>query len=81
MYKRQLLIKPLLQQTDALNVMPIAVAKYYESQGVLNILPIELPCRMDAFGIITVDGHLMSPGAALLLRYVREVAKDIYQIA
>ena len=76
-----LLIKPLLQQTDALNVMPIAVAKYYESQGVLNILPIELPCRMDAFGIITVDGHLMSPGAALLLRYVREVAKDIYQIA
>jgi hypothetical protein len=27
-----LLIKPLLQQTDALNVMPIAVARYYESQ-------------------------------------------------
>lgn len=73
-----LLIKPLLQQTDALNVMPIAVAKYYESQGVLNILPIELPCRMDAFGIITVDGHILSPGAELLLKSVREVAREIY---
>ena len=73
-----LMIKPLLQQTDALNVMPVAVAQYYESQGVLNILPIELPCRMDAYGIIMVDGHLMSPGAELLLRYVREVAREIY---
>jgi DNA-binding transcriptional LysR family regulator len=73
-----LLIKPLLQQTDALNVMPIAVARYYESQGVLNILPIELPCRMDAYGIITVDGHILSPGAELLLKAVREVAKELY---
>ena len=73
-----LLIKPLLQQTDALNVMPIAVARYYESQGVLNILPIELPCRMDGYGIITVDGHILSPGAELLLKAVREVAKTLY---
>ena len=72
-----LLIKPLLQQTDALNVMPIAVAQYYESQGVLKILPIELPCRMDAYGIITVDGHIMSPGATLLLKSVREVAREL----
>jgi DNA-binding transcriptional LysR family regulator len=74
-----LLITPLLQQTDALNVMPIAVAKYYESQGVLSILPIELPVRMDAYGIITVDGHLMSPGAELLLRIVREEARSMAQ--
>ncbi len=74
-----LLITPLLQQTDALNVMPIAVAQYYESQGVLNILPIELPVRMDAYGIITVDGHLLSPGAELLLRTVREEAQKMAQ--
>ena len=74
-----LLITPLLQQTDALNVMPVAVAKYYESQGVLSILPIELPVRMDAYGIITVDGHLMSPGAELLLRIVREEARSMAQ--
>ncbi|MGV7206934.1 LysR family transcriptional regulator [Oxalobacteraceae bacterium A2-2] len=73
-----LLIVPLLQETDALNVMPIAVARYYESRGVLSILPIELPCRMDAFGIITVDGHLLSPGARLLLDTVRQVARELY---
>lgn len=72
-----LLVTPLLQQTDALNVMPVAVAKYYESQGVLNILPIDLPCRMDAYGIITVEGHIMSPGASLLLKSVREVAREL----
>ncbi|MBJ7312676.1 LysR family transcriptional regulator [Rugamonas sp. CCM 8940] len=73
-----LLVTALLQQTDALNVMPIAVARYYASLNVLSILPIELPCRMDAFGIITVDGHLPSPGAQLLLQTVRKVAKEIY---
>ncbi|NRR30761.1 LysR family transcriptional regulator [Oxalobacteraceae bacterium] len=73
-----LLITALLQQTDSLNVMPIAVAKYYESLNVLKILPIDLPCRMDAFGIITVDGHLLSPGAALLLKTVRKVAAEIF---
>ncbi|KQQ40520.1 LysR family transcriptional regulator [Duganella sp. Leaf126] len=72
-----LMIKPLLQQTDALNVMPVAVAQYYEAQGVLAILPIELPCRMDGYGIIMVDGHLMSPGAQLLLRHVRDVARGV----
>jgi DNA-binding transcriptional LysR family regulator len=76
-----LLITPLLQQTDALNVMPIAVAKYYASQGVLNILPIELPVRMDAYGIVTVDGHLLSPGAEMLLRCVRDVAAELPQPA
>jgi DNA-binding transcriptional LysR family regulator len=73
-----LLVTALLQQTDALNVMPIAVARYYASLNVLSILPIELPCRMDAFGIITVDGHLLSPGAQLLLQTVRRVAQEIY---
>jgi DNA-binding transcriptional LysR family regulator len=33
---------------------------------------------MDAFGIITVDGHILSPGAELLLKAVREVAKEMY---
>jgi hypothetical protein len=33
---------------------------------------------MDAFGIITVDGHLLSPGAQLLLQTVRRVAREIY---
>lgn len=73
-----LLITALLQQTDALHVMPLEVARYYASLNALAILPIELPCSMDAFGIITRQGHLMSPGARALLQEVRSVAGELY---
>ena len=73
-----LLITALLRQTDSLHVMPVEVARYYASLNVLAILPIELPCRMDAFGIITREGHLLSPGARQLLHEVRRAARDLY---
>ncbi|WP_322403602.1 LysR family transcriptional regulator [Massilia luteola] len=73
-----LMITALLQQTDSLHVMPIEVAQYYASLNVMRILPIELPCKMDAFGIIRHQDHLLSPGADLLLRAVRAAAKEIY---
>jgi DNA-binding transcriptional LysR family regulator len=73
-----LMITALLQQTDSLHVMPIEVAQYYASLNVMRILPIELPCKMDAFGIIRHQDHLMSPGADLLLRAVRAAAKEMY---
>ncbi|CAN7376755.1 LysR family transcriptional regulator [Massilia sp. LjRoot122] len=73
-----LLITTLLQQTDSLHVMPLEVAQYYASLNVMRILPIELPCKMDAFGIIRQQDHLLAPGAELLLRQVRLAASEIY---
>lgn len=73
-----LLITALLQQTDSLHVMPVEVARYYASLKVLAILPIDLPCKMDAFGIITREGHLLSPGARQLLQEVRVAARELY---
>jgi DNA-binding transcriptional LysR family regulator len=73
-----LLITALLQQTDTLHVMPVDVARYYQSLNVLTILPIELPVKMDAFGIIRQQDHLLSPGATLLLTAVRNAAKEVY---
>jgi DNA-binding transcriptional LysR family regulator len=74
----QLLITTLLQQTDFLHAMPSEVARYYESLNILSILPIDLPCKMDAFGIITQRGHLLSPAADALLAAVRAAAQEIY---
>lgn len=73
-----LVITALLQQTDSLHVMPLEVAQYYASLNVLRILPIDLPCKMDAFGIIRQEDRLLSPGANLLLAAVRAVASEIY---
>ncbi len=73
-----LMITSLLQQTDFLHVLPIEVARYYAQLNVLSILPIELPCKMDSFGIITRRSHLLSPGALLLLDAIRDAAKEMY---
>jgi DNA-binding transcriptional LysR family regulator len=73
-----LVVTALLQQTDSLHVMPREVAQYYASLNVMRILPIELPCKMDAFGIIRQRDHLLSPGAELLLGAVRVAAAEIY---
>ena len=58
--------------------MPLDVARSCVLSGQVAMLPIELPCKMDSFGIITRRNQLLSPGAALLLEQVRIVASDIY---
>ena len=73
-----LMIISLLQQSDYLHVMPIDVARYYVSLNILGIVPIELPCKMDGFGIITRRSRLLSPGAQVLLDAIRVAAKEIY---
>lgn len=71
-------IASLLQQTDFLHVMPLEVARAFVRSGELAILPIELPCKMDNFGIIMRRGQVLSPGANLMLKHVRATAKALY---
>jgi DNA-binding transcriptional LysR family regulator len=71
-------ILSLLQQTDFLHVMPAEVARYYVQSNELAMLPIDLPCKMDSFGIIMRRDHVLSPGANLLLKHVRALAAEIY---
>jgi DNA-binding transcriptional LysR family regulator len=73
-----LLVISLLQQTDSLHLMPLEVARYYVQLNILSILPIEVPVKMDAFGIITRRKHLLSPGAGVLLAAIRDAATEIY---
>ena len=72
------LVTSLLQLSDILHVMPLDVACSCVLSGQMAMLPIELPCKMDSFGIITRRDQLLSPGAALLLEQVRAVAAEIY---
>jgi DNA-binding transcriptional LysR family regulator len=76
-----LVITSLLQQTDFLHPMPVEVARYYEQAGLLAVLPIELPCKMDGFGIITRRDCILSPGAHILLEAKRVMAKTVYREA
>lgn len=71
-------INRLLQQSDFLHAFPVELARYYEELKLFAMLPIDLPCKMDAFGIITRQNYLLSPGATVLLDTIREVAAGIY---
>jgi DNA-binding transcriptional LysR family regulator len=68
----------MLQQSDMLSVLATDVARYYAAHGLLTILPIELPCQMEAFGIITRRDRLLSPAAEVMLKAIRATAQTIY---
>ncbi|APW44306.1 LysR substrate-binding domain-containing protein [Rhodoferax saidenbachensis] len=68
----------MLQQSDMLSVVATDVARYYADHGLLAILPITLPCQMDAFGIITRRDRLLSPAAKVMLRALKTAAVTVY---
>ena len=72
------LILNLLQETDYLHVIPLALAKHYAHIGALAIVPIEVPCKMANFGIITRRDIVLTPGAEYFLNQIRAVASEIY---
>jgi DNA-binding transcriptional LysR family regulator len=68
----------MLQQSDMISVVATDVARYYADHGLLAILPMSLPCQMDAFGIITRRDRLLSPAAKVMLRALKTAAMSVY---
>jgi DNA-binding transcriptional LysR family regulator len=71
----------MLQQSDFVAVVPTEVARYYVSYGMVAMLPIQLSCTMDAFGIILRKDWLLSPAAKIVLRAVKTAAVSTYDYA
>ncbi|GHH51452.1 LysR family transcriptional regulator [[Pseudomonas] boreopolis] len=68
----------MLQESDYLAVVPVDVARHYAEHGMVRIVPVELSCRMDSFGIITRTDWLLSPGAQTVLAAMKQVAAQVY---
>jgi len=66
-----LFLTRLLQQTDRVAVLSVDVAAYYAAHGLVVRLPVELPCHMDDFGIITRTDRLVSPAAERMIAGLR----------
>jgi len=75
-----LFISKLLQQTDFIAVVDADLARYYADHGMVDVLPIQLSCAMDAFGIIRRADRLLSPAAQLLLKAIRTHASRVYGV-
>ena len=68
----------MLEESDYVAVVPVDVARHYAAHGVVAILPLQLSCRMDSFGIITRTDWLLSPGTRTVLQALQEAAAEIY---
>jgi len=73
-----LFITRMLQQSDMLAVVGADVARYYASHGIVTLLPLEMPCHMDDFGIITRTDRLLSPAAKVMMRALKTCSVSIY---
>jgi DNA-binding transcriptional LysR family regulator len=73
-----LFLTKMLQQSDFIAVVPTDVARYYASYGMLAMLPIQLSCTMEAFGIITRTDWLLSPAAKVVLQAIKAAAINAY---
>ncbi len=76
-----LFLTRMLQRSDMLAVLATDVARYYTQHGMVSPLPIELPCKMDAFGLITRTDRPPSPAAKVMLHALKTAALTAYGVA
>ncbi|MGN6528342.1 MAG: LysR family transcriptional regulator [Burkholderiaceae bacterium] len=73
-----LFMTKMLEQSDLIGIVASDVALYYQDHGLVSILPVELPCKMDAFGLITRTDRLLAPAAKVMLRALKATAGEVY---
>lgn len=66
-----LLVTRMLELSDMLAVLAADVANYYARHGMVRVLPLEVPCHMDDFGLITRTDRLLSPAAERMMAALR----------
>jgi DNA-binding transcriptional LysR family regulator len=64
----------MLQQSDMVAVLAADVAHYYASHGMAAVLPLDMPCHMDAFGLITRSDRLLSPAAKVMMKALKQIS-------
>jgi DNA-binding transcriptional LysR family regulator len=73
-----LFITRMLQQSEMLAVLATDVARYYAAHGIVSLLPLAMPCHMDAFGIITHTDRLLSPAAKVMMQALKAASLTVY---
>jgi len=75
-----LFVTRMLGQSDMIGIVASDVALYYQEHGLVAILPIELPCKMDSFGLITRTDRLLAPAAKAMLQALKAAAAETYGV-
>jgi DNA-binding transcriptional LysR family regulator len=73
-----LFVTKMIAEGDMIGLVAGDVGRYYQQHNVVAVLPIDLPCRMDAFGLITRTDRPLSPAARVMLGAIKTAAADSY---
>jgi DNA-binding transcriptional LysR family regulator len=73
-----LFITRMLQQSDMVAVLAADVARYYAAHGIVALLPLDMPCHMDSFGIVTRTDRLLSPAAKVMVKALQASSLPVY---
>ncbi|PAU78262.1 LysR substrate-binding domain-containing protein [Halomonas salipaludis] len=65
-----------VQQRPALGYLAHGVARHFEAQGLLKVLPLEIPIELPPVGIITLRGRIKTPTCQQAIECLWQVAKE-----
>jgi DNA-binding transcriptional LysR family regulator len=75
-----LFITRAIEKSEMIAVLAADVAHYYAEHGLVEILPLQMDCRMDDFGLITSAEKLLSPAAQLMVDALRTASRETYNL-
>lgn len=75
-----LFITRVLEQSDMIAVLAEDVARYYETHGMVAVLPVPMDCQMDDFGLITRADRLLTPAAMVMVEALRVASAGVYGV-
>jgi DNA-binding transcriptional LysR family regulator len=75
-----LFVTKMIGAGDMIGLLAGDVGRYYAQHNVVSVLPIDLPCRMDAFGLITRTDRPLSPAARVMLAAIKASAAELYGV-
>jgi DNA-binding transcriptional LysR family regulator len=73
-----LFVTKMIAESDMVGLLAGDVGRYYAQHNIVAVLPIDLPCRMDAFGLITRTDRPLSPAARVMLAAIKTAAAESY---
>ena len=63
-----------VRERPALGFLAQGVARHFEGEGLLKVLPMTIPIELPPVGIITLRARVRTPAASLLVECLRQAA-------
>lgn len=73
-----LALSSFVQQREAAGFLARSVGQHFEKEGLLKVLPIDVPIELPPIGLITLRGRRLTPISEQLMGFLRQTAKSLH---